>query len=83
MQELPRTALSIRLTGLKPRGPPRPIILIKQKYIRIYSYVLLFEVRSLGALPWVNTALVLPQTVVFVSVHVAGHFAEAFENLLM
>lgn len=49
-----RAALSIKLT----RGPPRPIVVITWKEIRIYSYVLMFGARSLGVLPWVNMALI-------------------------
>lgn len=49
-----RAALSIKLT----RGPPRPIVVITWKEIRMYSYVLMFGARSLGVLPWVNMALI-------------------------
>ena len=52
-----RAVLSIRPTRLTRwslgptktnRGPPRSIMLITRKSIKIYSYVLLFEARSLG-----------------------------------
>ena len=55
-------ALEYSFTGSHSSSHPgphcsRPIRLVTRRQIRIYSCLLLFEARSLGNLPWVNTAL--------------------------
>ena len=54
-------ALSIRLTRLKPRDPPRAGTHQKQRPIQPFRGKVMprgpLDVRSLEALPWVNTAV--------------------------